>query len=36
MLHDIEHQGAACRVALHEAANIDVALGDDAVEGRDD
>ena len=35
-LHDLEHEGAARGVALHQAANIDVALGDDAVERGDD
>ena len=33
-VHDGEHEGAAGRVRLHQAADIDVALGDDAVERR--
>ena len=32
LLHDLEHEGAAGGVALHQAPNIDVALGDDAIE----
>ena len=35
-LHDGEHEGAADRVGLHQAADVDVALGDDAVERRHD
>ena len=35
-LHDGEHERAACRIGLHQAADVDVALGDDAVERGDD
>ena len=35
-LHDGEHEGAGGRIGLHQAADVDVALGDDAVERRDD
>ena len=35
-LHDGEHERAAHRIGLHEAADVDVALGDDAVERGDD
>ena len=31
-----EHEGAAGRIGLHQAADVDVALGDDAVERRHD
>src|SRR5262249_38479487 len=34
-LHDLEHEGAAGGVALHQTANVDVALSDDPVERRD-
>ncbi len=34
-LHDLEHEGAARRVTLHQTPDIDVSLGDDAVERRD-
>ena len=34
-LHDGEHEGAAGGIGLHQAADIDVALGDDAVERSD-
>jgi len=33
-LHDREHEGAAGRVRLHQAADVDIALGDDARERR--
>ena len=33
-MHQREHGGAAGRVGLHQAAVVDVALGDDAVERR--
>ena len=36
VLVDGEHEGAAGRIGLHQAADIDVALGDDAVERRHD
>ena len=35
-LHDGEHEGAARRIGLHQAADVDVALGDDALERGDD
>ena len=35
-LHDGEHERAAGRIGLHEATDVDVALGDDAVERSDD
>ena len=35
-LHDGEHERAAGRIGLHQAADVDVALRDDAVERRDD
>ena len=34
-LHHREHEGAAGGVGLHQAADVDIALGDDAVERRD-
>src|ERR1700733_409230 len=36
LLHDLEHEGAACGIALHQAPDIDIALGDNTIEGRDD
>ena len=36
LLLNLEHEGAARRVALHQTADIDVALGDEAIERRDD
>src|ERR1700730_4684773 len=36
LLHNLEHEGAAGRIALHQTADIDIALGDNAVERRDD
>ena len=35
-LHEGEHESACGRVGLHQAADIDIALGDDAVEWRHD
>ncbi len=34
LLHDLEHECAGIRVALHERADIHITLGDDAVERR--
>ncbi len=35
-LHDGEHERAAGRIGLHQRADVDIALGDDAVERGDD
>ena len=35
-LHDGEHERPGCRIGLHESADIDISLSDDAVERRYD